>query len=134
VLHALLDIRDHDDLLGHPVRGRSWEGLVVEQVIAAFRSWRPSFFRTQAGAEIDLVLQRGRRRIGVECKVSSAPKPSRGFWTAMDDLSITESYVVAPVDGAYPIAKGTAFVPLADLVRHASAITAGAPHPVPRRR
>jgi predicted AAA+ superfamily ATPase len=132
ILHALSEIRDHDGLLGHPVRGMSWEGLVVEHVTAALPDWQASFFRTQAGAEIDLVLEQGRRRIAVECKASSAPEPSRGFWNAARDLAITEAYVVAPVAEAFVIAPGVAVVPLDDLLSHAPAIDAGMAHPVLR--
>jgi predicted AAA+ superfamily ATPase len=129
VLHALLEIRSHDDLLGHPVRGASWEGVVIEHVTACFPAWRPSFYRTQAGAELDLVLERGRRRIAVEAKASRAPEPSRGFWSAVEDLGITEAYVVAPVSDAYPLASGVAVIPLGELLAVAPDIEAGGRHP-----
>lgn len=60
ILHALLGIVTPDDLLGHPVRGASWESLVLENVLAAFPGWRVFFFRTSAGAELDLVLEKGK--------------------------------------------------------------------------
>jgi predicted AAA+ superfamily ATPase len=134
ILHALLEIRDHDGLLGHPVRGMSWESMVIEQVTAALPEWRASFYRTQSGAEIDLVLELGRRRVAVECKASSAPEPTRGFWNALEDLAIKEVYVVAPVAEAYPIAANAAVVPLDALLRHAPAIDTGASHPAIHRR
>jgi predicted AAA+ superfamily ATPase len=130
VLHALLEIRSHDDLLGHPARGASWEGYVIDQVIALLPSWRPSFFRTRVGAEIDLVLELGRRRIAIECKASSAPKLARGFWSGLEDLGIEEAYVVAPVDAPYPVAPGIAVLPLAELLAWAPELDAGRPHPV----
>lgn len=129
ILHALLRIASHDDLLGHPCRGVSWEGLVLEHAIFAFDGWQPSFYRTRAGAELDLVLERGRRRIAIEAKVSTAPRPTRGFWTALEDLGITEAYVIAPAVEPYPLAPGVAAVPLGELMAWAPRIAAGKPHP-----
>ncbi len=106
ILHALLEIEDHDDLLGHPVLGASWEGMVIENVIAALPGWRPSFYRTVNKAEIDLILSRGRRRIAIECKASAAPKVSRGFWNGLDDTEADEAWVIAPVDEPYPLREG----------------------------
>ena len=129
ILHSLLGVVSPDDLLGHPCRGTSWEGLVLENAAAAFPGWRCSFFRTRAGAELDLVLERGTRRIGVECKASSSPSLTRGFWSALDDLEIQEAYVVAPVGSPYPLRRGVAALPLGELLSSARAIAAGTPHP-----
>jgi hypothetical protein len=112
ILHSLLQIDSLDDVLAHPVCGASWEGLVIENVIAALPGWQPSFYRTAAGAEIDLVLERGQRRIAVECKASTAPAVSRGFWTALDDLAIDEAWVIAPVAEPYPLRQGVSVAPL----------------------
>lgn len=57
ILHSLLDIENHDDLLGHPVRGASWEGWVIENILDEFPGWRGYFYRTSTGAELDLVLE-----------------------------------------------------------------------------
>jgi hypothetical protein len=122
LLHALLKIETRDDLLGHPVRGASFEGFVIEQILGAARGWRGSFYRTATGAELDLVLERGRRRVAVECKLSSAPAPTAGFWNALADLDVQEAFVVAPVEEAYPLRKGVTVAPLAavlDRVREA---------------
>ncbi len=116
VLHALLGIVTPDDLLGHPVRGASWESLVLENVLAAFPGWRAFFFRTSAGAELDLVLEKGKRRIAVECKASSAPTVTRGFWSALEDLRIDEAWVVAPIASAFPLGSGVEAVPLGDFL------------------
>jgi predicted AAA+ superfamily ATPase len=115
LLHSLLGVRDHDALLGHPSYGASWEGLVLEHAIAALPDYIPSFYRTRAGAEMDLVLEQGHRRVLVECKASSAPKVTRGFWTALDDLKPDAAFVVAPVAEAYPLGRGAMVVPLAGL-------------------
>jgi len=115
MLHALLAIATLQDLQGHPIAGASWEGFVVEQVAAALPAdAQLSFYRTAAGAELDLVVERGTRKIGIEIKFSSAPKPTRGFWQALDDLKIDDAYVVAPVARRYPLADGVEVVPLAD--------------------
>ena len=105
LLHALLDLDTEDSVAGHPIFGASWEGFVVEQVLAQATSWRGSYYRTARGDEIDLVLEKGRRRIAIECKASSAPSVGRGFHTALDDLAIQEAYVVAPVRDSYPLSK-----------------------------
>jgi uncharacterized protein len=113
LLHGLLEIPDQDELLGHPAFGASWEGLVIDNVIAALPGWRPSFYRTSAGAEVDLVLSRGRRRLAVECKASAAPDVSRGFWSALADASVDEAWVIAPVKEPYPLRDGVWVSPLA---------------------
>lgn len=125
LLHALLGIEDMEDLLGHPVVGASWEGWVIEQVLSAIPStWRPTFYRTNAGAEVDLVLERpGRKRpFALEIKRSLAPAPSRGFWNALEDLN-AEGWVIYPGKESYPLGKGVHTLPVAGLnaflhVRH----------------
>jgi predicted AAA+ superfamily ATPase len=80
-LHFILSIRSFNDLLGHPAVGCSWEGFAIEQLLSSIsKDWQPSFYRTQAGAEIDLVLENGKERIGVEFKANTAPTVSAGFW------------------------------------------------------
>jgi predicted AAA+ superfamily ATPase len=125
ILHSLLQIDSLDDVLAHPVCGASWEGLVIENVIAALPGWQPSFYRTSDGAEIDLVLERSRRRIAVECKASTVPTVSRGFWSALDDLGIDEAWVIAPVAEPYPLRPGVTVAPLTAILRHAAAILQG---------
>lgn len=116
LLHALLELGTTDDLLGHPVYGASWEGLVLEHVRALLPRWRRSFYRTTNGAELDLVLDNGRRRIAIECKASASPTVTRGFWTALDDLQIREAWVAAPVEQSYPIGKGVRVAPLHEIL------------------
>lgn len=106
ILHTLLDIENEDDLLGHPVRGPSWEGMVIDNILGQFPDWRGHFYRAAAGAELDLVLEKGRTRIAIECKLSAAPKVGKGFWNALADLSINEAWIIAPVKENYPIGKG----------------------------
>jgi predicted AAA+ superfamily ATPase len=116
ILHALLDIRTHDDLLSHPVLGASFEGFALENILAAARSFEPSFYRTGAGAEIDLVLRRGRRVLAFELKSSTVPRVTKGFWSALEDISPDDAYVVAPVKETYPIKHGVKVTPLLDII------------------
>lgn len=118
LLHGLLNIADGNALHGHPVLGASWEGLAIEQIAAhAPPGSELNYFRTSAGAEIDLVLTLGGRRYAFEMKYSSAPKPARGFWNAMTDLAIERAWIVAPVDRAYPLTATTDVVALDELPR-----------------
>lgn len=116
ILHALLKVESRDDLFSHPVRGASWEGLVIENAISAAPLFEPFFYRTAAGAEIDLVLARGRRRIAVECKASSAPEVTKGFWSALQDVVPDEAWIAAPVKAPYAIAHGVTVAPLGHIV------------------
>ena len=85
--------------------GSSWEGFALEQVLHAHPGWRASHFRTASGVEMDLVLEKGRRRLAFEFKASSSPTLSRGFHQAIADLAPPHSYVIAPVDETYPLGK-----------------------------
>lgn len=105
LLHALLELETDEDLRGHPVFGASWEGFALEQVLHAHPGWRASHFRTASGIELDLVLEKGRRRLAFEFKASSAPTLTRGFHQAVELLKPEHTSVIAPVDGAYPIGK-----------------------------
>jgi predicted AAA+ superfamily ATPase len=72
--------------------GASWEGFVIEQIIArAPRLATCGFYRTAAGAELDCVVEAPGQRIGFEIKLSSAPKPTRGFYSACDDLGVARA-------------------------------------------
>ena len=106
ILHALLDIESYDFLLANPAAGASWEGFVLENIIAEFARFRPSFLRTSNGAEIDLLLERGGQQHLFECKLSKAPRPSRGFYELVRSLQPDTATVVAPVDEPYEIKKG----------------------------
>jgi len=116
ILHALLDIRTHDDLLSHPVLGTSFEGFAMENILALAKNFEPSFYRTSAGAEIDLVLRKGRFTLAFEFKSSTVPKVSKGFWHALDDIAPDEAYVVAPVQESYPIRGGVIVSPLEKII------------------
>jgi len=106
ILHTLLNIETYDDLLGNPIAGASWEGFVIENIIAQYDQWKPSFLRTSNGAEIDLVMERAGRRHLFECKLSKAPKLSRGFHELVDSMQPESAWVIAPVDEPFEIKKG----------------------------
>jgi len=116
LLHALLGLATVKDLQGHPVAGASWEGFVVEQVAGQLPpDAHLSFYRTAAGTEIDLVIEHRARRIGVEIKFASAPKPTKGFWQALDDLSLDRAYVIAPVPRRYSLGGGVEVLPVSEV-------------------
>ncbi len=116
ILHALLGIASLDDLAGHPIVGASWEGWVLEQVAQLLGAqWQLSFYRTASGAEMDIVAERGKRRIGFEIKFSSAPSLTKGFWSAMDDLQLERAFIIAPVESGYPLAQKVEVAPAAEL-------------------
>ena len=116
LLHALLGIQDAQALQGHPIAGVSWEGFVIEQIAAALPADAVlGYYRTAAGAELDLVAQVQGRTLAFEIKLSSAPKPARGFWQALQDVKPDQSFVVAPVERGYALAEGVRVVSLAEL-------------------
>lgn len=118
LVHALLRIETWDDLMGHPVAGPSWEGFVIENLLAAApEGAQASFYRTSAGAEIDLVLDLGGRRgrWAVEIKKSLTAKPSRGFWNALEDLRPERAFVVHSGVDRYLLAPGVEAIGLREL-------------------
>jgi len=119
VLHALLGLERLDDVLGHPVAGPSWEGFAIENLIsAAGDRCIPMFLRTERGAEIDLVLERGGRvEMAIEIKRSSAPTVSKGFRIGCSDLQAKAAYVVHSGDATWPMGDGVTAISLKGLVR-----------------
>ena len=113
--HALLGLGSLEGLLGHPVVGGSWEGFCIEHLIAAApRGTAAAFYRSSAGAEIDLVLTLPDGTLwAVEVKRSSAPKVSRGFHIASDDLKVAERLLVYAGPHEVPGQGGLRAMPLA---------------------
>ena len=101
LFHSLRGIESFDELMAHPANGASWEGFVIENLSVAHPRWQASYVRTGNGAEVDLLLERGRRRVLLECKLSKAPKPSRGFHTLVEELKPDAAWLIAPVDSPY---------------------------------
>ncbi len=106
LLHTLRDIASFDELIAHPVNGASWEGFVIENLVASNPRWTASYVRTSNDAEVDLVMERGRRRVVIECKLTKAPTPSRGFHQLCADLKPQAAWIVAPVDQTYAVQTG----------------------------
>ncbi|MEO8921287.1 MAG: ATP-binding protein [Caldimonas sp.] len=116
IVHALLGVASIDDLQSHPIAGASWEGFCVEQIHAHLPEGASAgFYRTAAGTELDVLVTTGKRRIGFEIKFSQAPKPTRGFWQALDDLNTTHAYIIAPVERRYPLARSVEVIPIGDV-------------------
>jgi len=106
-VHALLRLASLEDVLGHPVAGGSWEGMAIESILAAAPDGsEASFYRTAAGAEVDLVLELpGDQRWAIEIKRSSAPKLERGFYHACQDLKPQRRFVVYNGAEHYPFGE-----------------------------
>ena len=116
--HALLGIEDHNALAGHPVAGASWEGFVIENLLAAVPpGTAASFYRTQAGAEIDLVLELpGRRRPwAIEIKLGLTPRQGRGFHHARGDIEPERSFIVYSGDERYPLSEDVEAIGLREM-------------------
>ncbi|AMS27985.1 hypothetical protein AEM51_14185 [Bacteroidetes bacterium UKL13-3] len=108
ILCALLNIQTFDELLGHPIAGFAWEGFVLQNILSTVGDdYEVYFISTSADAEIDILLKKGRKLIGIECKFSTAPKVSKGFYNLKSDLKLSKSFVVAPVHTAYSLDKNT---------------------------
>lgn len=114
LLHAQLGITSEIQLTASLAVGGSWEGYVIEQLIAIQRPQTTAYFyRTHAGAEVDLVLEGRQGQLAcVEIKRSTEPKLTRGFYTAIEDLGPTKTLVVAPVKEAFSLSKGVVAMPL----------------------
>ena len=114
ICHALLGIESLDGLLGHPVAGGSWEGLVVENIVGRLPAHASfGYYRTVGGAEIDLVIELGASEIwAIEIERSTAPRVSRGFHSACQDLQPARKLVVYPGRERFPLGRGIEVVPL----------------------
>jgi len=115
--HALLGIADMEALLAHPIAGASWEGFVIENVIASAPDGIEAYYyRTNGGAEIDLLLHLpGGRMWAIEVKRSLAPRPERGFHAACADLDPIRRFVVYPGAERFPLGQDVEAVSLSDL-------------------
>lgn len=125
IAHALLGIADQDALLGHPVQGGSWEGLVVEHLLARLPATGHGFFyRTAAGGEIDLVLDLPpAERWAIEIKRSLAPALRKGFHIGATDVAATKRWVVYPGSETFPLDRETTAIPLTALMAQLDSLT-----------
>ena len=116
LLHQLLAIPDFNSLLGNPVFGSSWEGIVLENVIVNKPDWNYYFYRTATGDELDLILQKENQRIAIECKASTAPKLTKGFWRAIEVVKPQQTYVIIPTQILYEIAPNVTVCGLSEFL------------------
>lgn len=123
VVHALLRIPDTDELLGHPVAGTSWEGFVVESLLAAAPDWtRASFYRTATGAEIDLALELpGNQRWAVEIQRSTVARVPKGFRVALGDVPMDRAFLVHGGDARFPKGGGVEAIGLREMAEELAA-------------
>lgn len=105
LLHRLLQLKDYNQLLGHPVFGSSWEGLVIENIRNNYPDFDYFFYRSAKGEEVDLIIQKPDARIAIECKASTAPTLGKSFYNAIDVIKPDRTYVVAPVKDTYPVGE-----------------------------
>jgi hypothetical protein len=118
LLHTLLNLTDREDVERHPKVGASWEGFVLEQIVRRLRA-RPEecfFWRTHAGAELDLLVVSGRHRFGFEIKRTSAPQVTSSMRTALSDLKLDSLDVVHAGDSTFPLTDRIRAVALSDLL------------------
>ncbi|MCL4747650.1 MAG: ATP-binding protein [Burkholderiaceae bacterium] len=112
LLHALIDLSTLEQLLAHPRCGASWEGFALEQVLRLARPDEAYFWATHQGAELDLLMFKGERRVGVEFKRADSPRVTRSMSIAGEDLRLDALYVVYPGDKRFRLAAGIEAVPL----------------------
>jgi predicted AAA+ superfamily ATPase len=119
ILHAWFDFARFDDLLGNAILGASWEGYVIEQIKAvAGDRLQYFFYRTQQGAECDLVLVKGTAPIAaIEIKFSSAPTIRKGFHISVGDIETTQNFVIVPQTEDYPVKDGIWVVSLSSFLK-----------------
>ncbi|HEX7476522.1 MAG TPA: ATP-binding protein [Polyangiales bacterium] len=115
LLHALLDLSTHDQLMGHPKAGASWEGFVLSQVLSILGDRDAYFWRTHQGAELDLLIMRAGKRYGFEMKLSDAPTLTKSMHIALEDLGLTRLFVIYPGPQSYPLHDRIDVLSIADL-------------------
>ena len=115
LLHTLLDVVRESDLAGHPKVGASFEGFAIEQLLAAFETGNAYFWATHGGAEIDLLVIRGGKRYGFECKLADAPGTTRSMRVALDDLGLEHLWIVYSGDEAYSLDERISVLPVAGI-------------------
>lgn len=115
LLHQLLGISEEKDLLTHPKVGASWEGFAIEQVLSIVENQETYFWATHQGAEIDLVLVRGNRKLGIECKRADAPQINKSIRIALKDLDLEHLFIIYPGNTRFPLSDNVTVVPISDL-------------------
>lgn len=121
ITHALLNIKNYNDLLGHPVVGKSWEGFVIENIMAILpESAQAFYYRTAGGAEIDLLIEFGtspREFWAIEIKRSAAANLNRGFHEACQDIKPTRKFIIHAEADSFPVKEDIQAISLFDFVK-----------------
>lgn len=121
ILHFLLGVRTRQEILAHPKLGASWEGFALEQVIELLEAEHDAFFyRTHAGAELDLMIVRGGKRYGFEFKYADSPAVTKSMRVAMVDLRLEELFVVHPGEQTHALDERIRLLPIADVPKLAT--------------
>jgi predicted AAA+ superfamily ATPase len=120
IVHHLLQIRDYEQLLAHPVYGKSWEGFVIENILAILPPYiQPFFYRTAAGAEIDLLLEFGPKNYwAIEIKATQTPRIAKGFYIACQDLMIAKRWVIYTGKDTFSLGRDTTVIGLIEFMQH----------------
>ncbi len=118
LVHALLGIGNRNDLAGHPVIGTSFEGFVIENILSVIPArTHASFYRTIAGAEIDLLLDLPQKGLwAIEIKLGLAARPTKGFYNAIEDLKPDKAFVVYSGNERYPVSQGVEAIGLHEFI------------------
>ena len=116
IIHTLLGIETLNDLLGHPCLGGSYESFIISSIMENFPRFGASFYRSSGGAEIDLILEKGKKRTAIEIKSSSSPKLTQGFYEAMKIIKPEKAFIAAPVEKPFPVHKDIWVYNLPDLI------------------
>ena len=117
ILHQLLAIPNFNSLLGNPVFGSSWEGMVIENIIVNMPSWDYFFYLTATGDEIDLLLKKGNQVIAIECKASDAPKVTKGFYRSLEVVKPNRTYIIAPTNDTYQLQENITVIGLENFLK-----------------
>ena len=115
LLHYLLNVSSHNDLVAHPKLGASWEGFVVEQLLSFLPARQAYFWGTHAGAELDLLVMLRGKRYGFECKYADAPSSTKSMRIALDDLGLAHLWVIYPGTTRYALDKRITVLPASEI-------------------
>lgn len=118
ILHYLLNIQDFDTLEGHPIKGNSWEGYVIEQICQVLRDdYEPFFYRTHEGAECNLILVKsGKPVYGIEIQYTSSPKVTKGLKQSLEDVGTEKNFIITPQTDDYMISENIRVCNLQDFL------------------
>lgn len=125
LLHALHGLGAREALLGHPKLGASWEGFVLEQLIALLATRDTYFWGTHAGAELDLMVMQGGRRYGFEMKFTDAPGATKSMHVALADLALAHLWVIYPGEKRYDLTEKITAVPVREIPELVAGLKAG---------